>query len=681
MKSPYATKYTPECRNGYVSGKRNETMNEDQRTKLLEDLENVRQRITELEQSEKERTEAERALQEDSDRYRHAVDTAPLSVLSVDVQGRIRYANSQLRKKFHLDLTDPEQDQDVMSHPSFAQTGLSDAFRQCLETQKQNVFEQSLDEQNGHQSWFRYFLSPIIDKDGSINGVLAVIDDITQQKRTELELSGRLQAEKHLTRLFSKLIGVFDIDLALNTTLAELGDIVQVERSFLYLIYEKGTKMDNTHEWSASGVSPQIEKQQNLATASFSWVMSKLEAGESLEIRALEDLPPEAEQERSWLKQLEMQSGILLPVKVKGQLIGFLGLTGSKPRAAWDGDQVQMLQTAADMLGDFLDQKRADDLQKERDEHFRRLAHAALEGLFILRGGRVVDANQMVGSMLGLEPGDYRGKDFTRFFDSSDLPAVKAYLKADPGASIETAIKRKDGTRLPVELVKRTLKYQDETMSVVALRDISARQEQASSSQESVSNFRNTLDGMLRTLSLSLAMRDPYAAGHGEGVADLACAIAQEMKLAEDRIEGLRLTGIIHDIGKIGLPSEILSKPGKISEAERMMVENHPKIGFDMLKDVKFPWPVAKSVLMHHERMNGTGYPAGLSGDSIILEARILAVADIVDAMVSDRSHRPARGLENAVEEITRNQGTLYDPQVVEAAVKVINQRGYPFKA
>jgi len=656
-------------------------MKEDQRTKLLEDLDNVRRRITELEQTERERAESERSLQEDSDRYRHAVDTAPLSVLSVDVQGRIRYTNSQLRKKFRLDPTDPEQDQDVMSHPSFAQTGLSEAFRRCLETQKQNVFEQARDDQNGHQSWFRYFLNPIIDRDGSINGVLAVIDDITQQKRTELELTARLQAEKQLTHVFSKLIGEFDIDQALNTTLAELGGIVQVDRSVLYLIYEKGTKMDNTHEWSASGVSPQIESQQNLATASFAWMMSKLDAGEALTITALEDLPPEAESEKAWLTQMEMQSGILLPVKVKGQLIGFLGLTAAKARTAWDGDQVLMLQTVADMLGDFLDKKRDDDLQKERDEHFRRLAHAALEGLFILRGGRVMDANQRVESMLGLEPGDYRGKEFSGFFDSGDLPAVKDYLKDGPDAPLETSIKKKDGTRLPVELAKRSLKYQDETMSVVALRDISARQQQTALSQDSVSNFRNALDGLLRALSLSLALRDPYAAGHGEGVADLACAIAQEMKLAEDRIEGLRLTAIIHDIGKIGLPSEILSKPGKISEAERMMVENHPKIGFDMLKDVEFPWPVAQSVLQHHERMNGTGYPAGLAGDNILLEARILAVADIVDAMVSDRSHRPAQGLENAVEEITRNQGTLYDPQVVEAAVKIINQRGYPFKS
>ena len=158
-----------------------------------------------------------------------------------------------------------------------------------------------------------------------------------------------------------------------------------------------------------------------------------------------------------------------------------------------------------------------------------------------------------------------------------------------------------------------------------------------------------------------MALRDPFAAGHGEGVAELAAAIAEEMGFPEEKVEGMRLIGTVHDIGKVSIPAEILSKPGKISDAERMLVENHPQTGFEILKGIKFPWPVAQIVLQHHERMNGTGYPAGLSGENILLEARIMAVADTVDAMVSDRSYRPAHDL--------------------ESAVKVITQRGYPFKS
>jgi putative nucleotidyltransferase with HDIG domain len=164
-------------------------------------------------------------------------------------------------------------------------------------------------------------------------------------------------------------------------------------------------------------------------------------------------------------------------------------------------------------------------------------------------------------------------------------------------------------------------------------------------------------------------------------VAELASAIAQEMGFPQEKSEGLRLIGAVHDIGKITIPAEILSKPGKISDAERMLVEIHPQTGYEILKDIKFPWPVAQIVLQHHERMNGTGYPAGLAGENILLEARIMAVADTVDAMVSERSYRPAHDLESAVKEITANKGTLYDAKVVDAAVKVINQRGYPFKS
>jgi putative nucleotidyltransferase with HDIG domain len=211
------------------------------------------------------------------------------------------------------------------------------------------------------------------------------------------------------------------------------------------------------------------------------------------------------------------------------------------------------------------------------------------------------------------------------------------------------------------------------------MRDISERKKRAVAEKETAGMFRDALGGSIRALSLTLALRDPFAAGHGEGVAELAAAIAQEMGFPEDKVEGMRLTGTVHDIGKISIPAEILSKPGRISDAERMLVENHPQTGFEILKGIKFPWPVAQIVLQHHERMNGTGYPAGLSGENILLEARIMAVADTVDAMVSERSYRAAHDLESAVKEITSNKGTLYDPKVVDAAVKVINQRGYPF--
>lgn len=654
-------------------------MSDDKRTRLLEDLDTVRQRITELEESEKERVESEKALREDSDRYRHAVDTVPLGVLSVDVQGKIRYANSLLQKKFKLDASEKLNEIDVMAHPAFTQAGLDEAVRRCLQTQKQNVVEQAVPDQNGLKSWFRGFLNPIFDKDGSINGVLAVLDDISEQKKIQEQITQRLAVEENTTRVMSKLVGNFDIEKAVNGALAELGKIHGADRAFLFLFYSESTKMDNTHEWCGSGVKPLMESMQNLSTSDFPWLMKQLNSGKTVLVKEEAVLAAEAKHERSWLAKMGCQSLIALPVQVSGNMTGFMGMAARADSERWPDEESQLLKSVADVVGDYLEQKREDDMRKMSDERFRRLAQASVEGLFILKDGVILDANHVAGGMLGYVPTDYQGKEFTGFVSEKDKPTIQKLVAAPNNIPFEAEVLKKDTKTLPVELQIRSVLYQDNPMTVIAMRDVSQRAAQPAG-EEKLRTAQQALDGTIHALSLSVALRDPFAAGHGEGVASLAVAIAEEMGWEDEKLEGLRLTGTIHDIGKIGLPAEILSKPGKISDAERMLVENHPQIGYEILKDIEFPWPVAQIVLQHHERMNGTGYPAGLSGDNILPEAKILAVADIVDAMTSDRSYRPARGLENALEEIKRNKGTLYDPKVVEAAVKVIDRKGYPFK-
>ncbi len=169
-------------------------------------------------------------------------------------------------------------------------------------------------------------------------------------------------------------------------------------------------------------------------------------------------------------------------------------------------------------------------------------------------------------------------------------------------------------------------------------------------------------------------MRDPYTAGHQTRVTDLACIIAKEMSLSKEQIEGLQMAGLIHDIGKILVPAEILSKPGKLTEIDFSMIATHPKVAYDILKDIEFPYPVAQIVIQHHERMDGSGYPAGLTAEEILLEAKILAIADVVEAIASHRPYRPALGQDKAIEEISQNRGVLYDPKAVDACIKVLSK-------
>jgi PAS domain S-box-containing protein len=240
---------------------------------------------------------------------------------------------------------------------------------------------------------------------------------------------------------------------------------------------------------------------------------------------------------------------------------------------------------------------------------------------------------------------------------------------------------RKDGIKGICET--SLLPLRDEYGAMIAVlgvcRDITERKRSAEILQQSYEQLRETLIATVNALASTIEMRDPYTAGHQRRVTILACAIAEEMALTEDQFDGLRMAGLIHDLGKINVPTEILSKPGRINEIEFSLIKYHPQICYDILKTIELPWPVAKIVLQHHERLDGSGYPQGLKGNEIMTEARILAVADVVEAMASHRPYRPALGIELAFGEIKSGRGTLYDPEVVDACVRLFSEKSFRF--
>ena len=185
---------------------------------------------------------------------------------------------------------------------------------------------------------------------------------------------------------------------------------------------------------------------------------------------------------------------------------------------------------------------------------------------------------------------------------------------------------------------------------------------------------------LMQTVGLATSiseMRDPYTAGHERRVAQIAEAIGRELGLDADRLEGLRIGGYLHDVGKIRVPTEILSKPGRLNDNEYRLIQQHARDGFELLKDVAFPWPVAQMALQHHERWDGSGYPQGLKGEAILPEARILAVADVIESMASHRPYRPAIGLEAALAEIEAGSGSRYDPAVVTACLRLFHEKDF----
>jgi putative nucleotidyltransferase with HDIG domain len=219
--------------------------------------------------------------------------------------------------------------------------------------------------------------------------------------------------------------------------------------------------------------------------------------------------------------------------------------------------------------------------------------------------------------------------------------------------------------------------YGGERAVLGIVTDIIDRKQAEDALQRSYDQLRETFISTVNALVSMVEMKDPYTAGHQRWATRLACAIAEEMNLAEERIEGIRMAGLIHDIGKNSVPMEILNKPCRISEMEFNIIKMHPETGYNILKEVEFPWPIAQIVLEHHERLDGSGYPQGLKDCKIMLEAKILGVADVVEAMASHRPYRPAIGIEAALEEITKNKGVLYDPEVVDVCTTVFIEKGF----
>jgi PAS domain S-box-containing protein len=240
---------------------------------------------------------------------------------------------------------------------------------------------------------------------------------------------------------------------------------------------------------------------------------------------------------------------------------------------------------------------------------------------------------------------------------------------------------RSDGSSIPVSYRSYPI-YKDEKLvgAVVTFLDISEKIHTQEALRTTHEHLHLSLRGTISAVARAVEARDPYTAGHQQRVAALSVAIGRRMGHGDDMIEGIHMGATIHDIGKIYLPAEILSKPGRLSDMEFQLVQNHPQVGYEILKDIIFPWPVAEIAYQHHERLDGSGYPLGLAGDAICHEARIVAVADVVEAMASHRPYRPSMGIDAALEEIKSKQGVKFDAPVVDACVKLFTEDKYNFE-
>ena len=317
-------------------------------------------------------------------------------------------------------------------------------------------------------------------------------------------------------------------------------------------------------------------------------------------------------------------------------------------------------------------------LLKEKEQWLSTILRSIDDGIVVINSeGRISFINRMAQSMTGWEEKEALGQALGYVFNLKD-PQPDNRLLEPEGLKEATLISR-TGQEIPVEFTVAELPEElgQKAGKVIVFRNISERKKAEQELRESWERLRRTLAGTIQAISTTIEMRDPYTAGHQRRVALLAEAIAREMKLPEAQVEGIRFAAEIHDIGKIYVPAEILSKPTKLTELEYTIIKTHPQAGYDILKNIEFPWPIAQIVLQHHERINGSGYPNALKNGEILLEAKILAVADVVEAMSSHRPYRPSFGLDKALEEIQLNRGRLYEPEVVDSCLRLFKEKRF----
>ena len=335
-------------------------------------------------------------------------------------------------------------------------------------------------------------------------------------------------------------------------------------------------------------------------------------------------------------------------------------------------------------IWDITERKKAEESIQTSEDKFKTLFNCASDAIFIHDlEGNFLEVNQVACERLGYSRDELLKMNLMDL-DSPRLTALQPERAEElirrTHIFFETAHRHRKGTIIPIELSSRIFEYEGKTAALSIARDITERKMAEEERKHSFERLRKALEETVNALASAVEMRDPYTAGHQHRVTNLACAMAKEMGLSREKIEGIRMAGIIHDVGKIRVPAEILSWPGRLTDVDFNVIKTHPQVGYDILKTIEFPYSVAQIMLQHHERIDGSGYPTGLSGNEILLEAKILAVADVVEAMASHRPYRPALGIDKALEEISQNKDILYDPSVVDVCLKLFKEKKFKFK-
>jgi PAS domain S-box-containing protein/putative nucleotidyltransferase with HDIG domain len=586
-----------------------------------------------------ERKKAEETLRESEEKYRAILESIEEGYYEVDLRGNITFCNDYLCK--------------ILGYPKEELLGTNNR-RYMDQVSAKHVFE----------TFNQVFLSGVpskslnwelIRKDGSIRTVeisvslvrnakgkparfRGILRDATEKKLADAAL--RESEEKYRELVDHAPAGIYEVDF--------------IQRRFVTVNDVMCEYTGYTKEELLGNMTP-FDILTDESKALFMQRMTKIFAGEKV---------PQAVE-----YTIKTKDGRIIWVILNHKLIYDQGF----PKGA------------RAVVHNITERKLAEEALRKSEEKHRFLVDNANDAIFIAQDGLIKFPNPKTLEILGYSEDDLTKIPYMDLIHPDDRSLLSEFRQKREGGKELTStysirVRNRCGQEIWAQISSVPIAWEDRPATLNFVRDITIQKKAEEELRNSLDKLRKITGATIQAMAQTVEVRDPYTAGHQKRVADLARAIATRMELSADRVDGIRMAGVIHDIGKISVPAEILSKPGLLTPLEFSLIKTHSQIGYDILKDIEFPWDIATMVLQHHERLDGSGYPQGVTGERILLEARILTVADVVEAMASHRPYRPSLGLDKALEEIGDKKGRFYDPDVVDACVQLFTENKFTFK-
>ncbi len=552
-------------------------------------------------------------------------------------------------------------------------------MRKALRNGRPKAFEYSLPVPDGGN---RYFEARLV-RSGD-DEVIAFIRDITDLKLAEAERNRSVEQKIRFQATLLELARLKKdtLEEALRSITEICALALEVERVGIWLFRESCEEARCAELYIRSE-----NKHTNGHTIRLKAHPAYCRAVENSRAVAVDDVAGERRIEKFGQKQLDSLGVVSLidaPIWLCGEMAGMIGFEHTGEKRKWTEEEQQFAASVAETVSLTLEtfaRKKDREILEKREKRLRLITENMLDMVSeVDTKGLFSYTSPTYTRVLGYKPRELMGKPFYHLVHPEDRKkisdAVEDAINTRVPGRVEYRHRHANGGYLWVETAVNLITDNNNNIAGVVLgtRDITERKTAEEELKNTVLRLRLTIAGIIRAMEKTVEIRDPYTAGHQQRVSELATAIAREMGIPE---EGIRLAASIHDLGKITVPAEILAKPGKISDMEISLIRMHPTVGYDILNKIDFPWPIATIVHQHHERLDGSGYPCGLKGEEILPEARILGVADVVEAMASHRPYRPALGLKQALQEIVAGSGTLYDPQVVKACLAVFDKNDF----